>query len=196
MKIYTGCFDYCKGPKCVSISSDAAKEAKFDGPVISGLRHQKKWDKGESLDNYAERYYETTLKAKTPSEILMQLDEGAILLSSEKPNEFSPRQIVAAWLELYYGMTIREVVCLDGGKVKLLPYNKYYAPIKLTLETLIRRDMDMHGYSSIAAAYAYEQAQKLKDKKEVCDSEGISELVYMNLAEVLEKKYDSGQKKM
>ena len=100
--------------------------------------------------------------AINPSEVFIQLSEGSILVSPEEPEEFSCRQLIAAWLELYYGLEICEVTILENGKMKTLPRNVYYQMCKSILEEMIKEDIDMNGYTSIAAAYAYERAKKVE----------------------------------
>jgi len=97
-------------------------------------------------------------------------------------------------VRLYYGLEIREVTILENGKMKTLPRNEHYEMCKNMLEAMIKEDIDMNGYTSIAAAYAYERAKKVSQNEALNDM-GIFEIVYVRMAEALEKKLGSGRQK-
>lgn len=206
MKVYTGNYDNCDVPEAISISGNAGKSIGFRGPHIRELAPKRSWwqvwhdqigvlSEEENLRFYVESYYETVLKPLDPGEILMKLKEGSILLCYEEPEDFCHRHIVAAWLELFYGIEVREVKVLEDGNIKVLPRNKYYSTIKTMLEILIKDTMDMHGYTAISASYAYEQAKEVAKNPELCNEFGVSEAMYMRLAEVLENMHGEQSKK-
>lgn len=205
MKVYTGNYDNCNVPEAISISGNAGKSVGFKGLYIKELAPKRSWwqkwhdqigvlSEEDNLRFYVESYYETVLKSLEPGDIFCRLQESSILLCYEDPKEFCHRHLVAAWLELYYGIEVREVKVLEDGKLKVLPRNRYYSTIKDMLETLIKGDIDMHGYTAICASHAYEQAKKLSGKPELCNQFGVSEAMYMRLADVLEKSHGSASK--
>lgn len=194
MKIYTSNFDDYRGTRGFSITRNPI----FDpAERIWQIQYdqQSALSENDKLRFFVEQYYEAVLKYIQPETLLAQLKEGSVLLSNENPKYFGIRQIVAIWLELYYGLEVREVKSSEDGTLKTLPRNKYYSSIKEMLEILIKQDIDMHGYTAICAAHAYEQAKKIADNEELCNTLGISEEVYLRLADSLEKNFGSRQKK-
>lgn len=200
MKIYTGSHENCKVANTLSIYSDANKSSGYDGRVIKKLAPKESWwqiwhdqigvlSEEENLRFYVESYYETVLKTLDPSEITCKFRDGDILLSDEEPDQLSPRHLVAAWLELFYGIDVREVLVMSDGKIKILPRNSYYSLIKSMLEDLIKNDMDMCNYTAISAAYAHQVGLNLLANE---DGSGrkipVTSEMCFNLAETLEKR--------
>lgn len=206
MKIYTGSHENCKVTNAYFISDDMNKFGEYGGRVLEGLAPKKSWwqtwhdqrgvlSEEESLRFYVESYYETVLKALDPSEIISKFRDGDILLSDEEPDQLSPRHLVAAWLELFYGIDVREVCIMSDGKIKVLPRNKYYSMVKSMLEDLIKNDMDMGKYTAISAAYAYQVGLNfLKNAKDYDKKIPVTPQMCFDLAETLEKRFGAKTK--
>ena len=196
MKIYTSNFENYANYKGLSMARTEDKPKDYRGKTIRELVPKKSTlddmsicPDPEHMQAYIKKYYESTIRHLDPGIVIMKLREESVLLGPEDPHDFSPRHIVAAWLELLYGQEIREVASTSDGKLNVLPRNKYFNTIKTALEILLKNDMDMHGYTSIAAAHAYEQAKKIADKEGLYENLGISEEMYMKLADALEQTY-------
>ncbi len=191
MKVYTGSIQNCNNENSISVYKLIDSCGNTTIPSQDMMNSE---DYLEIVRSFVGQYYNSVLRAINPSEVFIQLSEGSILVSPEEPEEFSCRQLIAAWLELYYGLEICEVTILENGKMKTLPRNVYYQMCKSILEEMIKEDIDMNGYTSIAAAYAYERAKKVAQNEALNDM-GISEIVYVRMAEALEKKLGSGNQK-
>lgn len=191
MKVYTGSIQNCNNENSISVYKLIDSCGNTTIPSQDMMNSE---DYLEIVRSFVGQYYNSVLRAINPSEVFIQLSEGSILVSPEEPKEFSCRQLIAAWLELYYGLEIREVTILENGKMKTLPRNVYYQMCKSILEEMIKEDIDMNGYTSIAAAYAYERAKKVA-QNDALNEMGISEIVYVRIAEALEKKLGSGRQK-
>ena len=191
MKVYTGSIQNCNNEKSISVYKLIDSCGNTTIPSQDMVNSE---DHLEIVRSFVEQYYDSVLKGTNPGEVFVQLSEGSIIVSPEEPKELSYRHLVAAWLELYYGLEIREVTILENGKMKILPRNEHYETCKNMLEAMIKEDIDMNGYTSIAAAYAYERAKKVSQNEALNDM-GIFEIVYVRMAEALEKKLGSGRQK-
>lgn len=201
MEIYTCSYDNCKNLSVgISISGDGGKRVGFSGPKISKLAPKLSWwtlwhenigciPEDENLAFYIERYYDTVLKPLSPGELFMMIPRGKALLCYERPEDFCHREILAAYLELYFGFEVREVFVNEDGSIKKLGRNKYYKTIKDYLEELIKGSIDMCGHECIAAAYAFSQALYLEKHPDLCDKFPVSPESYRRLSEVLESDY-------
>lgn len=200
MRIYTGNYDDC----WEAFSSDG-KSSEYAVRIFEELSTKSWWhtwynrqgwtSKEENLRFYVESYYESTLKHLKPSSIFMKLNENDIILCGKGGKDFLERDVVAAWLELFYASSVRQVKLVDGKRV-ILPRSINFSTVKKMLETLIKADMDMHGYSCIAAAYAYERACAVAGKEKLRAETGVSEEMYLRLADALEKTYGQSSKKI
>lgn len=197
MEIFTGSFKYCNTPKCISISPDGDKPVGYKGSELNNLAPKKDWyeiwkanigqiSEEENLRYFVENYYETVLSKIGIDEILGSIEEDTIFVTSEDSEEFSPRNIVAAFIELYTEHPVHEVkVAPDGKLIKQKP-NKYYQRIKEMLEILIKDSIDMHGFNSIAASYLYSVAESMNDD----DCYTPLKETYLRYANILEKNHN------
>lgn len=201
MRIFTGSIENCrdcKSLRIVCIAGDKGKQQNYVGDIMPELAPKKVWwtvwhnmkeSQYEKIRFYVENYYKTVLKALDPGEVAKSLD-NSVVLCYEDSKEFCHRFIVAAWLEIFFPFnTVREIRVMEDGSIRPQPQNKFITIIKEMLQVLIMGNMDMNGYTTIAAAYACEQAKKVAGHDEPHNSFGISEVMYMNLAEAIEKSY-------
>ncbi len=191
MKIYTSSFKDCNSPKGISIDKSMGAPYGFKGTHIEELTPQLSWQedlKKEECTNiifYIIYYYETVLKNFILGNIFKYIKEGAVLLTSNDSKDFSHRHILAVFLELLYGITVKEISYLDE-KLIVKPRNPYYQIIKDTLEKLLKNDIDMNGFTSIAAAHAHNIALELKENSTLNKKYGITKDDLENLANSLE----------
>jgi len=200
MNIFTGCHKYCNSPKGITITSDGGSQVSFSGPSIKGLVPSQelldefKNNEGQipfddAMAMFVKRYYEEVLSKTGPDHIIGKMNEGSILLSYEEPEELSYREVIAAFLELYYNLEVREVKSLDDGTLKVLKRNKHYQNMKDYLEGLIKENVFMGNYSCIAAMYLHEAALSLAKNPELMDQFPVSVESYERLADVFEEDY-------
>lgn len=205
MKIYTGSYKYCKTIKGISISGDRGKNIGFKGIVLSELAPKKEWwqiwyenigkvNEEDNLEFYVTEYYKTVLSKFHPDDLLHIIPDGSILLCYEEPEDFCHRNIIAGYLELFYDIPVKEIKIIDGKKITQ-KRNRFYASTKQILERLIKTDINMHGFESIAAAHIYEAALSLEKMPELCEHFPVSSEAYKRLANVLEDNYKDKQKR-
>jgi len=123
MKLYTGNYKNCTSDKTLSISRDKGEDANYEGKSYPKLAPPKSFWKewhdnigviSEEENNkfYMEKYYETVIKDLDANEVyndLSEYGEEVILLCYEEPEDFCHRHLVAGWLEMKLGITIKEV---------------------------------------------------------------------------------------
>lgn len=152
--IYTGSYKEFNNTKfnLYSISKDEGKDAGYEGksylalaPLESFFR---KWKNNrgivEELENnkyYIEEFYHQILENLDPKKVYEELD-GSVLLCYEDSNEFCHRHIVAAWFEIFLGVTIYEVKC-DNDELYISSKPKYIKEYlsKLILENYNKEDI-------------------------------------------------------
>lgn len=189
MIIYTGKHEDCISKESVSISKlYGDKRLCFLAPRDEWFQREESIANTKDVLVYTSNYYERYLKHLCPSYVLSKLKDGMIITSREDAHDFSHRLIVAIWLELYYGFKVREVKIDTREQIITCGINKYYTQIKEFLSDLIKTHREMFGYTSIAASYAYEQAQKVAKINPIKEEFGDLETMYLRLADVLENK--------
>ncbi len=200
MKVFTGCHKYCNSPKGITITSDGGSQVGFSGSSIEGLvpsqdlleEYQNNIGKmpfDDVMALFVKRYYEEVLSKVGPSYIIGKMREGSILLSYEEPDKLSYREVIAAFLELYYNLEVREVKSLEDGTLKVLKRSKHYENMKEYLEGLIKENVFMGNYSCIAAMYLHEAALELAKSPELMEQFPVSVESYERLADVFEEDY-------
>ncbi len=200
MKVYTGCHKYCNSPQGISITSDGGSQVDFSGPSIvelvpsQDLLEEFKNNVGQmtfddAMAMFVKKYYEIILSKVGPSYIIGKMKEGSILLSYEESEELSYREIIAAFLELYYNLEVKEVKSLEDGTLKVVKRSKHYQKMKDYLEGLIKENVFMGNYSCIAAMYLHETALSLTKNPELMDQFPVSVESYERLADVFEEDY-------
>ncbi len=200
MKVFTSCHKYCNSPKGITITSDGGSQVGFSGTSIEGLvpsqdlleEYQNNIGKmpfDDVMALFVKRYYEEVLSKVGPSYIIGKMKEGSVLLSYEEPEELSYREIIAAFLELYYNLEVREVKSLEDGTLKVVKRSKHYEKMKDYLEGLIKENVFMGKYSCIAAMYLHEAALALAESPELMEQFPVSVESYERLADVFEEDY-------
>lgn len=117
--IFTGNYFECKAGNLISISHDKGKSAGFEGKTILQLAPKRQfWDiwrdnRGKISDEennkyYIEEYYKQIL-SKVNIEDLLKDEVNPILLCYEKEQEFCHRHIVAEYIEIKYGIKVRDI---------------------------------------------------------------------------------------
>lgn len=156
--------------KGIAISGDAGKNANWDRESYTALAPKRdffttwKNNKGKISDEennkyYMHEFYDKVLSKLEPQTIYDYLCNG-FLLCYENNSEFCHRHIVAAWLELFLNIEVKEV------KVDLLDIKELEKPewIKEYLEKIIKENINMKGFNSIRALYLFEKGEKLEQK--------------------------------
>lgn len=200
MKIFTGCHKYYNSSNGVTITSDGGSQVGFIGESIQGLvpsqvlieeyqKNKSVMSFDDAMADFVAKYYEEVLYKVGAGYIIGKLKEGSILLSYEEPEELSYREIIAAFLELYYNLEIREVKSLEDGTLKILKRNKHYQKMKDYLEGLIKEKVFMGEYSCIAAMHLHEAALSLAQSPELMEKFPVSVEAYERLADVFEEDY-------
>ena len=119
MRIFTGNYEECKIGNLISISGDRGKKAGFVGKAIPALAPKRvfweiwhnnigKISDEKNTRYYIEQYYNQVL-SKVNIEKLLQDETDPILLCYEKGQEFCHRHIVAEFIELTYGVKVRDI---------------------------------------------------------------------------------------
>ena len=128
-RIFTGCYKNCKSGNLISISGDRGKTVNFQGKVLSCLAPKRdfwqiwhdnigKIPEEENTKYYIEEYYNQVL-SKVDFEALFEKEEEVILLCYEESNKFCHRHILAAYLELKYGILVPEIAIDEKGKLSI-----------------------------------------------------------------------------
>ena len=118
-RIFTGNYDECKVGNLISISGDRGKKVGFTGKAIPELAPKRAfWEvwhnnigKIPEEDNtryYIEQYYKQVL-SKVNIEELLEGEKDPILLCYEKGQDFCHRHVLAAYIELVYGVKVRDI---------------------------------------------------------------------------------------
>lgn len=196
MKLYTG--NYSSFKTGIAISKDGGKEFGFTGKVADVFCPDMTWSSfvasnenlplETAIKKYVQYYYSLILKRFNEGIIMKYFNYGDVILSGEHEKEISHRHILGAYIELFYGIEVREAVNLKG-KISLRPRNKYYKTIKEELARLIKNDIEMSGYSSIAAAHARSVGKKFNaDNLKGCPIDGRLFIDFADFLEASESK--------
>ena len=176
-EIYTGSKENCKEGNLILInelSTDpkyrVIDKLMFNEEILEGLPNI---DSGmqEIIKSfyYAELYYNKVLRYIDPIELLEELGDNPILVSSKENKEFDYRHLVALYLELFLGIKSKEVKIDENGNIKNISRPDY---LKSMLESVIKRNYPMNGFDNIKDAYGYN-----KDNNDI-DSWGIVNTKY------------------
>lgn len=144
----------------------------YSGYVLDELSY-KKFDYrnvyAESIKEYINDYYVNVLSKIKPESILYDIQYSALVSDEDDP--ISLRNIVAEWLTL---TTNEENIELGNSKVQV----KRPVFIKTTLESVIKENINMHGFDSIYALRLYEKALR-KEEQSKAFSEDINYSHYL-----------------
>lgn len=159
-EIYTGSKENCKEGNLILIneSSDDSKyrvidKLNFNEELVESLPDI---DSGmqEIIKSFycSELYYNKVLKYIDPIELLEELGDNPILVSSKESKEFDYRHLIALYLELFLGIKSKEILIDENGNIKNIPRPDY---LKSMLESVIKRNYPMNGFDNIKDAYSY-----------------------------------------
>ena len=118
-RIFTGNYEECKIGNLISISGDRGKSVGFTGKSIPQLAPKRKfweiWHNNigkipEEQNNryYIEEYYKQVLSQIDIEEVLKD-EKDPILLCYEKEGQFCHRHVLAEFIELTYGVKVRDI---------------------------------------------------------------------------------------
>ena len=147
-EIYTGSKENCKEGNLILIneSSDDSKyrvidKLNFNEKLVESLPDI---DSGmqEIIKSFycSELYYNKVLKYIDPIELLEELGDNPILVSSKESKE------------LFLGIKSKEILIDENGNIKNIPRPDY---LKSMLESVIKRNYPMNGFDNIKDAYSY-----------------------------------------
>ncbi|MBR2704864.1 MAG: DUF488 family protein [Clostridia bacterium] len=119
-RVFTGNYEQCKVGNLISISGDRGEDAGFVGKCIPELAPKKdffrryKDNKGKIPDEVNDRYYieqyYTRVLSQVDIEELLKGEVDPILLCYEKDQEFCHRHVVAEYIEMVYGVKVRDIL--------------------------------------------------------------------------------------
>ncbi len=118
-RIFTGNYEECKLGNLISISGDRGRKVGFVGKAIPSLAPKRAfWEiwhnnigrisEEENTRYYIEQYYNQVL-TKVNIEELLQNETDPILLCYEKGQQFCHRYVLAEFIELTYGVKVRDI---------------------------------------------------------------------------------------
>ena len=148
-RIFTGNYEETKKGNLISISGDRGKRANFHGKAIPKLAPKKtfwevwhnnigKISEKENTRYYIEQYYNQVL-SKVNIEELLQAEQDPILLCYEKGQEFCHRHVLAEYIELKYGVKVRDIKVDDRLNIEENIRPKY---IREILKSVISKELD------------------------------------------------------
>ena len=148
MQIYTGSYATCKVGNLISISGDRGKGASFKGKAISQLAPKREfwkvWHNNigkiseiENTKYYIREYYKQVLYNVDILQLLKN-EENPILLCYESSCDFCHRHILAEYINIKYGIEVKEIEIYNESQVKFIQRPKYIREIleKVISETL------------------------------------------------------------
>ena len=146
-RIFTGNYEECKVGNLISISGDRGKKVGFVGKAIPKFAPKKlfweQWHNNigkisneENTKFYIQEYYKQVL-LKVNIEELLQDEVDPILLCYEKGQEFCHRHVLAEYIEIKYGIKVRDI---RVDKDLNIEENKRPEYIKKILEEVIEKE--------------------------------------------------------
>lgn len=146
-RVFTGNYDECFYGNLISISGDRGKRVRFKGKTMPELAPKRdfweiwhnnigKISEEENNRYYIKQYYEKVL-SKIDIEELLKDEKDPILLCYEKKGEFCHRHIVAEYLNIKYGITVRDI---SINKELEIVENERPAYIRKILEDVMREE--------------------------------------------------------
>lgn len=139
--VFTGNYEECKAGNLISISGDRGKDAGFDGKAIPELAPKKaffraykdnigKIPEEVNVRYYIGEYYRQVL-SQVNIEKLLEGEKNPILLCYEKGQDFCHRHVVAEYIELMYGIKVRDIMVDEDFNIGENPRPKYIKQILL-----------------------------------------------------------------
>lgn len=148
-RIFTGNYEECKVGNLISISGDRGRSVGFEGKAIPKLAPKKNfWDiwhnnigkisEEENTKYYIEQYYKQVL-SKVDIEELLKDEKDPILLCFEKGQEFCHRHVLAEYIEMTYGVKVRDIKIDENLNIEENERPEY---IRKILEEVIQKEME------------------------------------------------------
>ena len=148
-RIFTGNYEECKVGNLISISGDRGRSVGFEGKAIPKLAPKKNfWDiwhnnigkisEEENTKYYIEQYYKQVL-SKVDIEELLKDEKDPILLCFEKGQEFCHRHVLAEYIEITYGVKVRDIKIDENLNIEENERPEY---IRKILEEVIQKEME------------------------------------------------------
>lgn len=148
-RIFTGNYEECKAGNLISISGDRGKKAGFNGKAIPELAPKRKFWKiwhsnigkkseEENARYYIEHYYNEVL-SRVNIEKILEDEVNPILLCYEKGQAFCHRHILAEYIELMYGIKVRDIGVDENLEVT---ENKRPEYIRRIIKEVMLKDME------------------------------------------------------
>ena len=146
-RIFTGNYYECKRGDLIAISGDRGKMAGFIGKAIPQLAPKRNfWDIWHNnigkisieanTRYYIQEYYKQVLLNINLEELLYG-EKDPILLCYEKGQEFCHRHILAEYIELQYGIKVRDIKIDENMNIV---ENKRPEYIRRILENIIEKE--------------------------------------------------------
>ena len=150
--IYTGNYEECKAGNLISISGDRGRKVGFVGKALPQLAPKKafwivvnnnigKIPEEENRRYYTQEYYRQVL-SKIDIEALLENEDHPILLCYEKGQDFCHRHILAEYIEMKYGVTVKDIKIDENLNIE---ENKRPEYIKGMLEEVMKKETLDHN---------------------------------------------------
>lgn len=148
-RIFTGNYDECKVGNLISISGDRGRSVGFTGKAIPALAPKRafwnvwhdnigKIPEEENNRYYIEQYYKQVL-SKADIEELLKDEKDPILLCFEKGQDFCHRHVLAEYIELKYGVKVRDITIDENLNIQGNERPKY---IRKMLKEIMEIDVE------------------------------------------------------
>ena len=148
-RIFTGNYDECKVGNLISISGDRGRSVGFNGKAIPELAPKREfwniWHNNigkipdtENTRYYIQEYYKQVL-SKANIEELLKDEEDPILLCFEKGQQFCHRHILAEYIEMTYGIKVRDIKIDENLNIEINARPEYIRDI---LKCIIEKDIE------------------------------------------------------
>ena len=134
-RIFTGNYEECKVGNLISISGDRGRSVGFKGKAIPQLAPKRafwnvwhdnigKIPEEQNTKYYIEQYYKQVL-SKVNIEELLRDEKDPIILCFEKGQNFCHRHVLAEYIELMYGIKVRDIRIDDKMNIEENPRPEY-----------------------------------------------------------------------
>jgi len=148
-RIFTGNYDECKVGNLISISGDRGGKVGFNGKAIPKLAPKRgfwetwhnnigKISEEENTRYYIEEYYKQVLSKVNIKELLKD-EKDPILLCYEKGQDFCHRHVLAEFIELNYGIKVRDIKIDEKLNIEENTRPKY---IRDMLKNVMQREIE------------------------------------------------------
>lgn len=146
-RIFTGNYEECKAGNLISISGDRGRKVGYVGRALPKLAPRKgfwmtffnnigKIPEADNIRYYIEEYYKQVL-SKVDIEDLLKDEKDPILLCYEKGQDFCHRHILAEYIEMKYGIKVRDIKIDENLNIE---ENRRPEYIRKILEDVVSRE--------------------------------------------------------